>query len=74
MERVIFDYSRLKGRIYEVFGSQRKFADAMGMNRTSMWAKLTNRTYFNQAEIVRAASLLGIAPGAGDAYFFTLKL
>ena len=74
MKRVIFDYSRLKGRIYEVFGSIRKFADAMGMNRTTLWAKLTNRTYFNQAEIMRAAALLGIAPGTGDAYFFTPKL
>ena len=74
MPNVIFDYSKLKGRIYEVFGTQKKFEEAMNMSHGSLWSKLTNRRYFNQAEILQASGLLGIERGSESAYFFTLKL
>ena len=74
MPNVNFDYSKLKGRIYEVFGTQKKFEEAMNMNHTTLWSKLTNKTYFNQEEILQAAGLLGIEKGSESAYFFTPRL
>lgn len=70
MGKVIFDYSKLRGRIYEVFGSQKNFEEAMNISHATLWAKLTNRTYFNQAEIQQATKLLGIEQGSVSAYFF----
>lgn len=74
MGKVIFDYSKLKGRIYEIFGSLKKFEEAMGISHTSLYMKLNNQRGFNQSEIQHAVQLLGIDPGSVSAYFFTLKL
>ena len=74
MPDVIFDYSKLIGRIYEVFGTQKKFEEAMNISHTSLWMKLTNKRYFDQLEILRASGLLGIEQGTESAYFFTQKL
>lgn len=74
MSKVIFDYSKLRGRIYEVFGTQKKFEEAMKISHGTLWSKLTSRTYFDQSEIMRASGLLGIEQGSESAYFFTQKL
>ena len=37
-----FDFSKLRGKIKEVFGTQEKFAKAMGMSSVSLSAKLNN--------------------------------
>lgn len=36
----VFDYSKLRGKIKEVFGTQAKFAKAMGMSTVTLSAKL----------------------------------
>ena len=74
MERVIFDYSKLNGRIREKLGTQKKFAEVMGLSCASISSKLTNKTYFDQAEIDRAMRVLGIDPGAASDYFFTVGI
>lgn len=74
MERVIFDYRKLRGRIKEVTGSQKKFAKSIGLSQTALSQKLMNRTYFNQAEIERAVNVLGICPQDVSPYFFTRRL
>ena len=70
MKKVIFDYSKLKGRIREKIGTQKKFAESMGLSSASISSKLTNKTYFDQAEIERAAKILDIDPGDISLYFF----
>ena len=74
MENVNFDYSKLRGRIIEIFGNQKEFAKAMGMSPVSVSLKLCNRSFFNQEEIQKAVIILGIEPGDVAAYFFTPKL
>ena len=71
MERYIFDYRKLKGKIVEVFGSQKEFAKAMGINPVSMSKKLTNKAYFSQKEIEKAKEILNLGRGTADTYFFT---
>ena len=70
MDRVIFDYSKLNGRIREKAGTQKKFAESMGLSSATISAKLTNKTYFDQVEIKRAAKILDIDPGDISLYFF----
>ena len=50
MTEVKFDYSKLKGRIREIFDTQSAFAEAMGMSTTSLSAKLNNKIEFSQKE------------------------
>ncbi len=68
-----FDYSKLKGKIREIFNTQNAFAEAMGMSTTSLSAKLNNKIVFSQKEIENAVKLLKIKKEEIPAYFFTLK-
>jgi transcriptional regulator with XRE-family HTH domain len=69
-----FDYSKLRGKIKEVFGTQAEFAHAMGLSSVSLSAKLNNTTMFTQAEINRACELLHIPLEFIPVYFFTEKV
>ena len=74
MEKPIFDYSKLRGRIREKCGTQKRFAAAMGMSPATVSLKLANKRYFNQSEIVRAVDVLGIEYGKSALYFFTQRI
>lgn len=69
-----FDYSKLRGRIREVFSTQEAFASAMGMSTTSISAKLNNKVEWSQKEISKAAEILNIQAEEIPAYFLTLKV
>ena len=70
----MFDYSKLKGKIKEVFGTQSAFAKAMGLSGVSLSSKLNNLTGFTQSEINKACELLGISFEFIPIYFFTEKV
>lgn len=74
MERLRFDYSRLRGRIIEKFGSQKFFCEAIHMSPTALTLRLSGKTYFTQGEIARANKLLEIPVGAISEYFFTERV
>lgn len=65
-----YDYSKLKGRIKEVFGTQEAFAAAMEMSSAALSARLNNVNNFSQAEIDLACQLLHIPDGEIRSYFF----
>lgn len=70
-----FEYNKLRGRIKEIFGTQEKFALAMGISKTSMSNKLNGKTYFTQTEISNACILLKIHSSEEvNKYFFTQKV
>lgn len=69
-----FDYSKLRGKIREVFGTQSKFAKAMGLSSVTLSAKLNNTVQFTQTEINKACGLLGIPIEFIPVYFFTEKV
>lgn len=69
-----FEYKKLRGKIREVFGTQEKFARAMGISTVSLSAKLNNTVPFTQPEINKACELLGIALEFIPIYFFTEKV
>ena len=74
MSKVLFDYSKLSGRIKEKFGSQKAFAEQLGISEGSLSMKMAGNYYFNQAEIEKASRLLELEPGTVSTYFFTQKV
>lgn len=74
MDRVVFDYSKLHGRIREKIGTQKEFAKSMGLSPATVTAKLSSKSWFDQPEIYRAIDILGIDPMDITTYFFTQKI
>lgn len=66
-----FSYSKLRGRIREVCGTDQHFAELMDMSSASISSKLNNKTEFSQQEIFEAVKILGIDSSELSAYFFT---
>jgi hypothetical protein len=71
MEKVMFDFRRLRGRIIERFGSCAAFGEAAGFKRGSISARLNNQTPWKDTEIFTACRLLDIPGAEIDLYFFT---
>lgn len=70
---VVFDYSKVRGKIKEVYKTQSAFASAMGMSPVSLSEKLNNKVQFSQKEIDKACVLLQIAKEEIPIYFFYPK-
>ena len=73
-EDIEFDFSKLRGRIKEIYGTQTAFAIAMLMNEATLSNKLNNNVEFSPKEIIRACLLLSIKLEEVNIYFFTLKV
>lgn len=69
-----FDYSKLRGRIVEKFGSQQKFAEAMKLSERTITLKLKGRIPWKQTEICKAVELLELGTEDIPIYFFTVKV
>ena len=67
------DYAKLRGKIREVFGTNRAFAKALGMHHSILSAKLNRKSQWREDEIARACGLLGICIEEVHLYFFTPK-
>ena len=73
-EDIVFDFSKLRGRIKEIYGTQTAFAVAMLMNEATLSNKLNYNVEFSPKEIIRACLLLSIELKDVNLYFFTLKV
>ena len=71
---VVFDYSKLRGRIKEVFGTQDAFSDAIGIGRVSLSQRLINILEFSQKEMFKSADALGFERSEIPQYFFVPKV
>ena len=65
-----YSYNKLRGRIIEMYGSQEKFADSLGISRVAMSNKLNCKSGFSQNDIVKWSKLLSIERADYGAYFF----
>jgi len=72
VERAKFNYSKLKGRITEKFGTQKAFAELLEITEGTLTSKLLGYTYFTQDEILRSIRILDIDPRDATLYFFTV--
>lgn len=70
----MYDYSKLIGRIIEIFGTQGKFAREMGLSERSVSLKLNNKKMFKQSEIQLAICILSLTEDDIPDYFFKKKV
>ena len=58
--RECYDYSKLRGKIKEVFGRQEDFAFAMSLSPTSLSSKLNNKVEFSQEDMNMSCIIIQI--------------
>ena len=67
------DYSKLRGRIKEKFGTEKEFARALNISYATLNKKLNNIYDFSQTEIAKSVRLLMIEDKEISNYFFYIK-
>lgn len=65
-----FDYSKLKGRIREICGTNTVFAERLGCSLNTLSAKLNNKNEFTQSDIIKSTRILNINVNDISDYFF----
>ena len=70
----MFDYSKLLGKIKEVYGTQEAFAEAMGVSLSAINLRLNGKVEWKAPDIAKACALLHIPLEDAHLYFFTLKV
>ena len=71
---MIYDYSKLRGKIVEVYGKVAPIAKAMKLSERTLSLKLNNKVYWKQPEIELACTLLGIPGSDIPTYFFAKQV
>lgn len=69
-----FNYSKLRGRIIEKYGSQSDFAKAFGCSDRTLSLKMNGKRPWKQTEILSAIKLLELSEEDIQDYFFTLEI
>ena len=72
--KIMFDYSKLLGKIKEKGLTLADFAKMIGISSTTLSFVFSNGTFLRQPTIIRACNVLGIDRKEIPAYFFTLKV
>lgn len=67
------NYSKLKGKIVEMYRTQSAFADAMKMNKATLNGKLNNKSQWTASEITKSCDLLDIPLSDAHLYFFCVE-
>lgn len=71
---MMYDYSKLKGRIIEMYDSFGSFAEAIGISRQAVSNVLNGHTQFTASSIELWRNALDIPASEIGLYFFTLKV
>lgn len=69
-----FDYSKLRGKIIEVFGTQYNFAKEMKWSERTLSLKMRGLVPWKQSDICKAIELLHLTESDISTYFFTPKV
>lgn len=71
-----FDYSKLKGRITEKYGTRKAFAEALGISENSMSQKLSGKMTITTDDIRKWSSdeFLDIDASKIGEYFFKIEV
>lgn len=69
-----FDYSKLSGKIREIYGTQMEFAKAMNISERSISLKLRGKRAWTQTDIDGAIECLGLSEHDIPDYFFRKKI
>lgn len=74
MNNVIYDYSKLLGRIKEKYGTREKLIAKIKISLTSLNMRLSNKLKFNQQDIRELCEALEIKNEEIAEYFFKEKV
>jgi transcriptional regulator with XRE-family HTH domain len=66
-----YTYNKLRGRIVEMYGTQGKFAEKLGISKNSVSKKMNCQTEFSQEDIIRWSMLLNVKKDEYGEYFFS---
>ena len=66
-----YKYDKLRGRIIEKFGSQAKYAEALGVSEVTVSRKMNGNVGFSQRDMKQWGELLDISESDFGEYFFT---
>ena len=69
-----FDFSKLKGRIVEKYGSQSQFVKEYGVSENTFSMKMNNKVRFSSDDIIKLSAMLEISKEDVGEYFFTKKV
>ena len=69
-----FDYSKLRGKIVEVYGTQSRFAEAMGWSERTLSLKMSGKIAWKQPDICKAVDLLSLAQNDIPMFFFAPRV
>lgn len=70
MDRM-FEYKKLRGKIIEKYGTQGKFAEAIGISENALSKKMTCITGLSQDDIILWSELLDIQKSDFGDFFYT---
>lgn len=68
-----YTYNKLRGKIIEIYGTQGKFAEKLGVSKNSVSKKMNCQTEFSQDDIIRWSMLLTYRKRSIGGIFFYLK-
>lgn len=71
---MIFDYSKLIGKIKEQFNNREEFCKLIPLSNNSLSKKLNNKVPFTSPEIYRIMEILNIEVSDIHIYFYTPKV
>lgn len=71
MGKIMYDYSKLLGRLKEKGFTQLELANRLGVSETTVNLSLGNKRAFKQDEIFRICELLDLDMSDIEAYFFS---
>lgn len=69
-----YNYSKLLGRIVEIVGTQKNFAEGIGVSERSVSLKLNGKVGWKQDEIAKACKVLSIKDDDIPSYFFAMQV
>lgn len=74
IEKLNYDFSKLRGRIIEKCGSQNELANQIGLTAQTISAKMIGKNKFTMDEIVVISKILEIDAADIGSYFFALAV
>lgn len=63
-------FSKLKGRIIEKFGTQKRFAEVLGVSNNLVSLKMQKKVEFSKEDMISWGKMLDIPPEQFHEYFF----
>lgn len=66
-----YDYSRLRGRIKEILGTEGEFAKKINRSHNYLTKVFSGKSYFTQKDISIGAEVLSIEENDIGSFFFT---